>query len=168
MLIIFTNGFIPVIPVLIWNAVFTKKLPEEFGPESFDRGIPGPLLISENILRLLVFFLPLCTRINIISSIGQLGLIIFLFGIACYFGSWIMLIRFPGARWSKSLFGFTAPAYTPLIWLVGLSLLIDSYYFRFSYAFWHYAILSCAFIGVHLTHTILAFSKKRRSHKYRL
>ncbi len=73
MLIIFTNGFIPVIPVLIWNAVFTKKLPEEFGPESFDRGIPGPLLISENILRLLVFFLPLCTRINIISSIGQLG-----------------------------------------------------------------------------------------------
>ena len=159
MLIIITNGFIPVIPVLIWNAIFTKKLPQDFGAETFDMGIPKPVLIAENILRLFVFFLPLCTRVNIGSSIGQSGLIIFLVGIVCYFGSWIMLIRYPDSRWSKTVFGFTAPAYTPLIWLVGLSLMIDSYYFHFPYFPWQYLIPSCAFIGVHLTHTVLAFRK---------
>ena len=36
--------------------------------------------------------------------------------------------------WSRSLFGFTAQAFTPSIWLTGLSLIADSYYFKLAYS----------------------------------
>lgn len=151
--------------MLIWNGFLTKKLPQAYGTETFDLGIPKPVLLIENILRFLVFFLPLCTRLDITDSIGVLGLIIFLSGIICYFSSWIMLMRYPKSKWCTSIFGFTAPAYTPLIWLFGLSFMIESFYFNFKYSFWMYLVLSCVFIAVHLTHTILVFRINRKDNQ---
>ncbi len=34
MAIVLANGFIPIIPALIWNALLTKRLPKKFGSES--------------------------------------------------------------------------------------------------------------------------------------
>ncbi len=159
MLLVLSNGFIPIIPVLLWNALLVKRLPEAYGSDAFDRDIPKIVLMLENVLRMLVFLLPLCAMLNIKTSTGQIGFIIYLFGMIIYFGSWILLIKYPTTKWCKSVFGFTAPAYTPLIWLVGLSLMIDSFYFNFPFVFWYYAAPSCIFIIVHLAHSILAFRK---------
>ena len=53
------NCFLLVLPALAWNIFLTSRLPQRwFAPQVFD-DVPGWLLGLENILRLLVFFLPL-------------------------------------------------------------------------------------------------------------
>lgn len=44
----------------------------------------------------------------------------------------------------------------------GISLLIDSSCFDFSYENWQYSALICVFTGVHLTHAITVLRKKSR------
>ncbi len=64
---VLANGSIPILSILLWNILFTSKLPETFA-------------------------------------------------------------------WSRSLLGFTALAFTPSIWLIRLSLMADSCYFKLAYS----------------------------------
>ncbi len=158
--IIFTNGFILMIPVLAWNIFFTAKLPPEYGPKSFDKNIPQLLLTGENISRSIVFILPLLFMINISTPAGRAGLAVYILGSLAYYISWLLVIYRPDLSWSKGLFGFAAPAYTPLIWLTGISLMADSYYFNIAYSAWHYSVPSLTFLIFHISHAYLAYSKK--------
>jgi hypothetical protein len=154
-----SNGFVPIIPILVWNILFTSKLPPAFSPESFNRDIPLTIVIGENIFRSIVFLLPIFFRINLSSSIGKIGFFVFSIGTVLYFLSWLILIYFPDSGWSRSLFGFAAPAYTPLIWLVGLSLMADSYYFNIPFSKWHFILPSLGFFIFHLLHTFHVFKR---------
>ena len=150
---VISNGFVPIIPILVWNKLFVSRLPAAFDAKTFNRGISLILISSENMFRAMVFIMPLFFRTNLSSSMGKVGFLIFLSGASLYFLSWLMLIYFPDTTWSTSLFGFTAPAFTPLIWLVGLGLMADSYYFNAPYFKWHYLLPAAAFTGFHLLHT---------------
>jgi hypothetical protein len=157
---ILTNGFFTLIPILAWNIIFVSKLPPAYDPKSFDKDIPLFLLIGENFFRTISFGLPLLFKINIATVQGRLGLIIYILGTVLYFASWLLHIYAPDSLISRSIFGFAAPAYTPLIWLIGISLLADSYYFNFTYSKWHYLLPSIVFLIFHVTHTCLVFLKK--------
>ena len=157
MLKIVSNGFIPVIPILLWNVLFASKLPPAFGPDSFDENIPRLILIFENLFRSVVFILPLVLRIDIGTQSGRHGLIVYIIGSLLYYLSWLMLMYFPGSMWSTSAIGFAAPAYTPIIWFTGLSMMAGSYYFNFTYSKWHLIVPCCIFSAFHITHTLLAF-----------
>lgn len=156
---IVTNGYMPMIPILLWNIVAVPKLPSAFDPQVFNSGIPLSVLIVENIFRTIVFILPLFLKINIDSQRGRQGLLIYIFGCLLYFASWLMLMYAPQSTWSNSIFGFAAPAYLPIIWLVGISFMAEAYYFKISYARWHLIVPSIIFSVFHITHTYLVYTR---------
>lgn len=156
-----TNAFIFLIPVFLWNMLLTRYLPPPYGTKEFDQGIPRFILLGEQLFRIPVFLLPLLIKTNPSTSIGKIGLIIYIVGVIIYFFSWLVLIKWPNSNWSQSKWGFTAPAYTPFVWLFGLALMADSYFFDFfSYEYWHYLIFCILFVGFHLIHSKLSFRKK--------
>ena len=153
-----TNGYIAIFPILGWNILLTSKLPLAYDPKSFNSNIPLTIIIGENIFRSIIFTMPLFFKLNIIRFLKK-GLIIFSFGVALYFSSWLMLIYAPDSGLSNSILGFAAPAYTPIIWLVGLSLMVDSYYFKLAYSKWHFIIPSIAFSIFHVSHTVYVYNR---------
>ena len=158
---IFTNGYVLLMPIFVWNIIFTlaSKLPPAFNPNNFNNNIPPFILIGENLFRGIIFILPLFMLININKATGKKGLIIYGVGSALYYLSWLMLMYAPNSIWSNSALGFIAPAYTPIIWLVGMSLMADSYCLKIRYAKWHYIVSSVVFSVFHIAHTVLVYMR---------
>lgn len=127
------NCFLLVLPILIWNILFTNRLPKDFQSEIFKKDIPVFLTYGENISRTLVFMLTLLMPLNILTTTQKKGLLLYICGTILYFISWLALMYFPGSVWSNNVFGFMAPAYTPLLWLTGISLIGNSFYFNLQY-----------------------------------
>ena len=156
---VLSNGYIAIIPILVWNLLFTSKLPPAYTLELFNSNIPLAIIIGENLFRAIIFLLPLFFRLNITSTLDKKGLITFSLGVVLYFSSWLMLIYAPNSGWSNSIWGFTAPAYTPIIWLIGLSLMVDTYYFKLTYSKWHLIFPAIAFSIFHISHTLYVYSR---------
>ncbi len=153
------NGFILLIPVFVWNFLLASKLPPPYDPVRFDEGIPKPLLVAESVFRTIVFLLPLLFRIDPAAQSGKAGLIVYAAGILLYFASWLALICLPERVWRKRVLLFTAPAVTPLIWLAGIGLTADAYYFNLPFRHWHYLLPCIVFTVIHTAHSFLAFRK---------
>ena len=156
---IISNGYIAIFPILIWNILFASKLPSEYDPITFNSNIPLTILIGENVFRFIIFSLPLFFRLSITSPLEKKGMVTFSIGVALYFSSWLMLIYAPDSGWSTSVMGFTAPAYTPIIWLVGLSLMVDSYYFKLTYSKWQLILPATAFSVFHILHSVYVYNR---------
>lgn len=154
-----SNGFLLFVPILIWNLILTKYLPKSYDPRTFDNGIPQFLLIGENIFRTVIFLLPLFVKISITGGSEKIGFLIFVIGVLIYFTSWLFLIIAPESGWSKSAIGFTAPAWTIIVWLYGFALVINSYYFNVIYNKWHYLVPSILMMVFHTTHSYLVYLK---------
>ncbi len=152
-----SNGFLAIIPVLIWNGVFSSKLPAAFRSDSFEGDVSHFILIGESICRYAVFLMPLVLRLKIFTPRGKAGAFVFLLGILLYFLSWLALIYVPDSGWSRGVLGFSALAYTPLIWLVGIGIMADSYYFNAAYSVWHFMLPSVGFVAFHLWHVVLVY-----------
>jgi len=129
------------IPILAWNIIFSSKL--NHPAFEFDEAVPQWVLLVENVLRVAVMILPLFMTLLWNTSSSKIGIAFYLIGLIIYFASWIPLMIAPESTWSNSLIGFLAPAYTPLIWLLGISLIGG---------WWPYLILSVIFVGVHGGH----------------
>ena len=153
------NGWLLLLPILLWNQVFAKKLPAAFSPEIFDRGIPISLTNAENFFRLVVFILPLFMPVSLTTQTQKLGMGLYGAGTVIYFLSWMALMVFPESRWSRSAAGFLAPAYTPLIWLVGIGLVGSSLYFSIPYWPGIYLICAVLFTCVHVSHVSIVYLK---------
>ncbi len=156
---ILSNGYMAIFPILVWNISLTSKLPDAFHPESFNSDIPLTILIGENIFRTAIFLMPILFRLNMASSTNLKGVVAYLLGVVLYFSSWLALVYAPDSTWSNSLLGFAAPSYTPLIWLIGLSMMVNSYYLKIAYSKWHFILPSIAFSIFHVSHTVYVFSR---------
>lgn len=121
--------------------------------------IPRLLSATENALRIAVFALPFFAPFELVTKSQKVGLAVFGIGLAIYFISWLPLIAAPASRWSTSAVGFLAPAYTPLVWLLGLALLIQRLYWSVPYRWWYYLVLSIAFLGAHIGHVAIVFAR---------
>ena len=151
---IWTNGYGLILPILLWNAFFYRYLPPAYDIKSFNANIPQTIFTGELIGRILIFGLPLFIQLNYRGSYGRIGLLIYLLGIFIYFSSWIAVIAFPQSSWTKSVFGFAAPAYSIIIWLIGLSLLSETFYFRIPFARLSLLLSSLIMTGFHSAHAI--------------
>ena len=140
------NTFWLMIPLLLWNIFLGPRLVHP--GFAYDQQAARWLLISENILRVAVFILPLLLPLNWESKRQKFGLGLYLLGTLIYFAAWLPLIYTPQSAWSNSLIGFTAPAFTPLIWLLGIALVGG---------WWPYALLSGTFVAVHGSHWTQVF-----------
>ncbi len=153
------NCFLLTIPVLIWNIALAEKLPQSFQPEIFWHQIPALLTVGENVSRLLVFILAALMPISYSWKNQIKGWAIYWAGIVLYFSSWLMLILLPNSPWSQSSLGFMAPAYTPLLWLLGIAFIGDSYYFNLPFRKWFFVAVSIVFLAFHNGHTYLIFTR---------
>lgn len=158
------NGFLLIIPALLWNILLVKFLPEGYSGKIFDRNVPSWLLIFENILRFMVMILPLFMPVGLDTFLRRIGLAIYLTGILLYFASWLVQILFPKSCWSLSKAGFLAPAYTPAIWLTGIGLLTGSFLmFESLWISVIYIVLSFVFVSAHFVHTGIAYKNNQQA-----
>lgn len=152
-----SNCFILLIPILMWNILFVTSLPRGYSREFFWQDIPSIIVITENILRIIVFFLPLLMPLRIKIAGQKIGLGIYLVGLGIYFLSWIMQIYYPDSTWSSSLFGFLAPAYITIIWLIGIGLIGNKLFIKIPYKPIIYIAISAVFVFVHTAHAYIVY-----------
>lgn len=153
------NCLLLLLPIMAWNLIFANKLPWAYSEDVFSKDVPSFITNGENILRLFVFILPVLMPLRIETQSQRLGLWLYIAGTAIYFISWLAQMYFPDSAWSLSVWGFLAPAYTPLIWLTGIGLIGSTLYFPFPYRSWMYIALSVIFIGFHLSHAMTVYSR---------
>lgn len=144
---------------MIWNIVLTKELPKDFQPEIFWKDVPIFLKYGENISRTLVFILTLLMPLSILTNTQKNGLYLYVAGTVVYFASWLVLIYFPDSRWSNSVFGFMAPAYSPVLWLTGIGLIGNSFYFNLPHRRWFFIFTSLIFLTFHNFHAITIYHR---------
>lgn len=149
------NCFLLIIPILLFNVIFAGSLPKAFSAEIFWKDIPPAVATGENILRGLVLIFPLLMPLKIMTARQKAGLTVYIAGILIYFLTWSLLMLFP--QLTSNWFAFAAPAYTPLLWLVGIGLIGDSLYFPIPYKGWHYIAGSLLFVIFHVWHTTLVY-----------
>ncbi|KAA3637301.1 MAG: hypothetical protein DWQ02_06985 [Bacteroidetes bacterium] len=139
-----SNHFLFLIPILLWNILLFSKLPMDH----FNGTAPQWVLIIENIFRggamLLLLLLPVNTKNKLFRS----GLMVFIVGILIYFASWLWLIWFPESAAAQSAWLRFAPAYTPIIWFIGLSMMSNSILLL---------ILSVVFVGFHVLEYVFRY-----------
>lgn len=114
------NCFLLIIPILIWNMLFTSKLSQE-GFKA-DHLVPSWIIWTEHGLRVLVFAGPLLLKLNWSSNYGAL----YIAGTLIYFMSWLPLLCFPKSEFSNSIVGILAPHVTPIVFLVAIGLMGES------------------------------------------
>jgi hypothetical protein len=127
--------------------------------EFFWKDIPPIIGITENVLRVMVFFLPLLMPLTVETGSQKIGLGIYIAGLVIYFLSWLLQIYYPDSAWSKSAFGFLAPAYTTMIWLVGIGLIGTRLFVKVPYRPTVYILISTAFVVVHTMHAYLVYTR---------
>lgn len=152
------NCFVLFLPILVWNIFLSGQLPGNYQPAVFSKGIPGFLIYGEQISRFGLFAIAFLMPLSISSQRQKIGFYIYLLGLVLYFVSWILLIHFPNGWWSKSAIGFSAPALTPALWLLGISLIGSSFYFDIPFRSWSFIAVSAIFLVFHISHTIVVFN----------
>jgi hypothetical protein len=153
------NGFVLLIPVLLWNVALASALPPGYSnPELWD-AIPRWLALAENALRVLLFVLPLAMRIGATTTRQKAGLVVYVVGLVAYGASWMAEIRLPESAWSCSVIGFTAPAYTAAIWLVGIGMVGERIHPRVPFHPVTYIVLCGLFTAVHTAHAWWVFGR---------
>lgn len=149
--------FLLTIPILVWDYLFTDRLPKAFTPDFFWKDIPSFIINIENISRLIMFVLISFMPIKIVTPIQKKGLVLYVIGTLLYFASWLILMYFPNSAWSKSELGLLAPAYTPLFWLIGIGFIGNSFYFNIPFKRWVYLLVVVIFLVFHNWHTYLIY-----------
>lgn len=147
------NCFLLTIPILTWNILLTDQLAKTNKSDLLLQSISPIIVYGENIVRIVVFTMLAFMPIKITKTIQKKGLLLFLFGTVIYFCSWLVLIYYPESSWSKSPLGVLSPAYTPVLWLIGIGLMGDRLYFNLPYKRWVFISLVIVFLIFHNIHT---------------
>ena len=147
------------VPILVWNLALTRFLPPALASTEFSRDIPPLVAYGENTLRIAVMVLPFLMPLEVATVRQRRGLLLFAVGTIVYFLSWVPLMIVPESPWSTSWLGFVAPAYTPLVWLVGLGLIGRRFYLPSPFRWWMYVGLACGFVAFHITHTSIVYGR---------
>ncbi|WP_432410132.1 hypothetical protein [Rasiella sp. SM2506] len=153
----FFNGFLLTIPILLWDYIFTDRLPKAFQPEIFCKAIPSFITYGENISRIVMFVFISLIPLKIITNKQKNGVLLYVVGVLLYFAGWIILMFLPATDWSNSVWGLLAPAYTPLLWLVGIGFIGNSLFFNIPYKRWLYFLVVIIFLIFHNWHTYLIY-----------
>lgn len=153
------NCFLLLLPIFLWNIIFYKYLPSAYQEEISWKDIPKLLIYSENILRIIVFGLPAIMIFSLKTRLAKNGLRIYSFGVPVYFLSWILVIVYPNSIWSTSIIGFLAPAYTTIIWFIGIGLIGNKAFFKFPNLAKIYIGFSVIFVIIHTLHVNIVFQR---------
>ena len=147
--VVLLNGFVLIVPVVMVNLLLFDRLPPAmFGRDVFWQRIPPVIALGENILRVVIIAVPLLIPLRWRPA----GLGVYAVGLALYVGSWVALVGWPDSAWSTSAAGLLAPAYTPIVWAVGIGLIARSRLGNHVLPGWLYPVSAILFTAFHLTH----------------
>lgn len=148
-------------PPLLFSLYLMDFLPAELTPAQFNKDIPYLLIYGENIMRILVFAIPIFFSIGLSTKTQKIGLILYLAGVALYYLSYWALIVFPDSTWSTSMIGVVATAYTNLFWMIGLGLLGEKFNFliRLRYRSIFYIAPVIIFLIFHIIHVVIVYQR---------
>ena len=136
-----------ILPLLAWNLVLGPYIKQD--AITSDAHSPKWLLMAENVVRVLVFALPvlipLPERADWQSALPRAGLIVYVLGTLVYFACWLPLLVAPASVWSNSPAGLLAPRLTPYLPFLGIALLGGS---------WLYGGIAAVFICLHTWHGV--------------
>ncbi|HCC36749.1 MAG TPA: hypothetical protein DEQ14_03545 [Treponema sp.] len=148
------NCFWFFLPVIIFNIIFTKYL-----PEYYLKNINHPIVTIETITRIMTIAFSVMMAINLDNRIGKIGLIIYIAGILIYFCSFIFVIKASAILLQNNLFILLAPYWTTVIWLIGIGLLGNKLFLKIPYHYTAYIVLSIAFAIIHSIHGYICVRK---------
>ena len=141
------NCFWLILPLLAWNVALGPRITQD--AITSDAHSPKWLLVAENIVRVLVFALPVLMPLpgqaDWQSALPRAGLVVYILGTLVYCASWLPLLFAPGSAWSNSPVGLLAPRLTPLLSFLGIALLGGS---------WVYGLIAAVFIVLHTGHGV--------------
>jgi hypothetical protein len=124
------NGFVLVVPLLVWNAIFWPRLPPSAGGV---QEVPFWLEAVETVLRAAVFLYPLFLSLRANGRTRRPGAVLYMAGLLIYFVSWVPWLQ--GVELQSVPF-LVGPYATPLLVFGGIALLCRSPgYFAASAAF---------------------------------
>ncbi len=150
------NCFVLVIPVLLLNLLLTGRLPRAiFARDVFWQQIPPAIAYGEDTLRAVAIAVPLLIALRWRPA----GLAVYAVGLALYAACWVALIRWPGSAWSTSAAGLLAPAYTPVIWAVGIGLIGQPRIGHYTLPGWLYPVSAALFTAFHFAHAWIVYSR---------
>ncbi len=153
------SGAVLMVPPLLLSLSLWPLLPEAYQPEHFGRGLPPSLGWTENLLRVLVFALPITLRARATTPGQRTGRSLYLVGLLLYALSYLLLTGEgdPGSPWATSWLGFTAPAWTPALWLAGIALMCREHR-PAQRRWWGFCAASVAFLAAHVAHASLVWA----------
>ncbi|MFT6657169.1 MAG: hypothetical protein ACJAZW_000315 [Maritalea sp.] len=148
------------VPPLVVSFAFWPNLGASYQPEVFWADIPPLLGIVENVSRFLTIGLSTFMLFEVGSRKQRLGLLIYVVGMALYVASQWAIVVAPQGSWSTSYFGFLAPAYTPVFWIVGIGMIGQKLVFPFAaWRSWMFFSVSGIFLVAHNAHAVLVFGR---------
>ncbi|SEL90657.1 hypothetical protein [Parapedobacter koreensis] len=136
---------------------WANQLPVAFLPDTFSKEIPPVVSYGEQTFRMLFFILTFMMPLNKDNLQARWAWLSYGFGLFAYFASWLMLIYRPESGWSNSLLGFTAPAWTPALWMLGIAYIGRSFFFGLPFGRWLVLSVCCLFLLFHNAHTYIVF-----------
>ena len=155
------NGVFLLLITMLWNIIFYEYLPETFSLENFRKNIPTIVLTGENIFRILTFGFTIFLSLGLKDNAQRIGLVLYIAGVVIYFASWAAQMFLSESMWSQSLLGYTAPAFTSIIWLLGIGLVgKDLVIKKIPYNRIVFITLSIIFVVFHTMHAVMAYSNQ--------
>lgn len=145
----FQNGFLLMIPILAWNLLFYKRISDIY---SFTT--PSKYELAEKITRIITFLMSAFMCFSLDSDMSIIGLAIYITGLILYFGSWLIVIynrkKYPVFQ---HIIVRLAPAWLPIIWLIGIGLMCPFNYFNIPFLSEIFIGISLLFVIIHTLHT---------------
>lgn len=143
----------------MWNILLVKYLPRGYSPEIFWKDIPPLIKYSENISRIIVFVLPALMMLSFETRNQKIGIRTYVIGLILYFVSWGVMIIYPESLWSTSQIGFMAPAFTTIIWFIGIGMVGRKSFIKIPHLTTIYISLSTVFVFIHSLHCYFVFQR---------
>jgi hypothetical protein len=156
---IMQNGIWLTLPPLVFSLYLMSVSPTALTPAEFDKDVPRLLIYCEIALRFMVFAMPAFFSVGVATKTQQRGFILYISGLLIYFLSYGTQNYLPNSAWSASIIGFTASAWTNLIWMTGIGLM-GKELFILKYPPYRPALYiapATLFIILHVTHAIIYF-----------
>ncbi|MCB9563572.1 MAG: hypothetical protein H6708_24505 [Kofleriaceae bacterium] len=153
------NGALLGVPPLVLSLSLWGLLPVAYSPAVFWDGVPSWLGLCENVARIVVFALPIVLCFGASTPAHRAGWVVYGAGVVAYAASYLLLVAWPSSAWATSLVGFTAPGWSTAIWFAGIAMVCRDSWLVARWRWWFYLVPVAGFLGFHLAHAALIWSR---------
>jgi len=147
------NCFWFFMPVIVFNIIFTKYL-----PEFYLRKINHPVVTMETIARIVTIVFSVIMAIRMDNKIGKIGLVVYIIGVLVYFCSYFVVIKIPAVSFHNNYIVLLAPYWTSVLWLIGIGLVGNKLFINMPYHYSAYIIVSIVFAIIHSIHGYICYN----------